>query len=107
MERVAAVQMRPELLKVEANLQSILLSFEEAVKAGARLVVFPECALSGYDLSLNEAQSVAESIPGRFSERLSQACKELDATIMVGILERADDSTCGGNGKTAPTSFNQ
>ncbi len=52
MERVAAVQMRPELLKVEKNLQSILLSFDEAVTAGARLVVFPECALSGYDLSL-------------------------------------------------------
>ena len=90
MERVAAVQMRPELLEVEKNLQSILLSFEEAVTSGARLVVFPECALSGYDLSLNEAQVVAESIPGHLSERLSQACKELDATIMVGILERDD-----------------
>ena len=90
MERVAAVQMRPELLEVEKNLQSILLNFEEAATSGARLVVFPECALSGYDLSLNEAQAVAESIPGHFSERLSQACKELDATIMVGILERDD-----------------
>ncbi len=90
MERVAAVQMKPELLKVEKNFQSILLSFNEAVTAGARLVVFPECALSGYYLSLEEAQTVAESIPGYLSERLSKACQELDAPIMVGILERDD-----------------
>jgi len=88
MIRVAAVQMMPELLKVDKNLQSIILRFEEAVAAGAKLVVFPECALSGYDLSLEEAQSVAESIPGHVSERLSQSCQELGSTIMVGILEK-------------------
>jgi len=90
MERVAAVQMRPELLQAEKNLQSILFNFEEAVTAGAKLVVFPECALSGYNLSLEEAQTVAEGIPGHLSERLVQACQQLDATIMVGILERDD-----------------
>jgi len=90
MERVAAVQMRPELLRAEKNLQSILFNFEEAVTAGAKLVVFPECALSGYNLSLEEAQTVAEGIPGHLSERLAQACQQLDATIMVGILERDD-----------------
>ncbi len=90
MERVAAVQMRPELLQAEKNLEAILFSFEEAVTAGAKLVVFPECALSGYDLSLEEAQTVAESIPGQLSEQLSQTCQNLNATIMVGILEKDD-----------------
>ena len=91
MVRVAAVQMKPEVLYLEKNLQSILLGFEEAVAAGASLVVFPECALSGYDLSLAEAQSMAESIPGPLSERLLQSCKELGATIMVGLLEKDDN----------------
>ena len=90
MERVAAVQMRPELLNLEINLEIVLDKFKQAVTAGARLVVFPECALSGYDLSLEEAQTAAEKIPGPQTERLSQACRELDATIMVGVLEKDD-----------------
>jgi predicted amidohydrolase len=39
-------------------------------------------------LSLPEAQTVAERIPGPQSERLVQICQELKATIMVGLLEK-------------------
>ena len=42
--RVAAVQMEPKLGQIEANLERILDRIAHAANAGARLVVFPECA---------------------------------------------------------------
>ena len=46
--RVAAVQMEPKLGRLETNLERMLDRIADAARAGARLVVFPECALSGY-----------------------------------------------------------
>ena len=45
---VAAVQMEPKFAAPEENLAAILNWAEEASKCGAQLVVFPECALTGY-----------------------------------------------------------
>lgn len=43
--RVAAVQMDPKLGRVEENLDRILGGLEETAGAGAKLTVFPECAV--------------------------------------------------------------
>src|SRR5207302_5384604 len=63
--RIAAVQMEPRLGQVEANRAAILGKLGQAADAGARLVVFPECALSGYGFdSKEEALRYAEPLPG-------------------------------------------
>ena len=46
--KTAAVQMDVKILAPEHNLEQILGRLEQAARAGAKLVVFPECALSGY-----------------------------------------------------------
>ncbi len=46
--RVAAVQMDVAILEKERNLEKILRRTEEGAAAGAELIVFPECALTGY-----------------------------------------------------------
>ena len=48
MTKVAAVQMDVKILAKEYNLERILARFETAARAGVKIVVFPECALSGY-----------------------------------------------------------
>ena len=59
--RVAAVQMDPKLGRLDSNLEQILNWLEPAAVAGARLVVFPECALSGYGFSSRE-EGLAHSV---------------------------------------------
>src|SRR2546430_283757 len=46
--RIAVVQMNPQRSERKVNRNAILERIAQAAQAGAKLVVFPECALSGY-----------------------------------------------------------
>lgn len=90
--KAAAVQMDVRILAKEHNLNHVLSRLEEAAKAGANLVVFPECALSGYCfVSREEAAPVAEEVPGPSTERILAAARRFGCTVLVGLLERAGD----------------
>jgi len=91
--KVAAVQMDIKIFDTGGNLGRILGHLETAAHAGAKLVVFPECALSGYCFtSREEARPVAEPVPGLSTEKLLQATRTLDCTAVVGMLELHGDS---------------
>lgn len=87
MTRFAAVQMESRPLDVEQNLDRVLAGIGRAAEEGVEVVVFPECVLTGYVLSAEEAASVAEPIPGPRTERLSEACREAGLAAVVGTLE--------------------
>jgi predicted amidohydrolase len=90
--KIAAVQMDITLGEVDRNLQAIEDRFREAVGNGAELVVFPECAVTGYCFSnLEEAQPFAQSIPGSTTKRLASLCADLDAFAVFGMLEQDGD----------------
>lgn len=90
--KVAAVQMDVRILDKERNLAKILEHLEAAASAGAKLVVFPECALSGYCFtSAEEARPAAETVPGPSTEKIAAAAKSLSCTALVGLLERVGD----------------
>ncbi|MCL5943112.1 MAG: carbon-nitrogen hydrolase family protein [Actinobacteria bacterium] len=90
--RVAAAQINVKLGDPDANARTVEQMLRRAAAEHADLVVFPECALSGYAFeSLNEAEAVAEKIPGESSRRLSELCTELGIAAVVGLLERSDD----------------
>lgn len=90
--KVAAVQMDVKILDKQRNLEKALANLEAAASAGAKLIVFPECALSGYCFeSKEEAWPVSESVPGPSTEKLASAAKRLDCTAVVGMLERAGE----------------
>jgi len=89
--KVAAVQMDVKILEKDRNLDAVLAFTESAARAGAKLVVFPECALTGYCFrSLDEAAPAAECVPGPSSERIAAEARSRDCTIVVGMLERQD-----------------
>ncbi|HEY49650.1 MAG TPA: carbon-nitrogen hydrolase family protein [Dehalococcoidia bacterium] len=90
--KVAGVQMEPRLLDREENLARCLESMQIAAREGARLIVFPECALTGYMYSsLDEAMPVFETVPGTSTEMLIAACRDLNVYVVVGLLERDID----------------
>lgn len=90
----AAVQMEPLLLQAEANLRRIIDLLNEAIHLGAQVVVFPECALSGYALSAEEAQHIAEPIPGPATQRISQICGRAQVVASIGMIEKGPDGHC-------------
>ncbi len=90
--KIAGVQMNPKILDKEGNLAKCLELVQVTATEGARLIVFPECALTGYCFSsLKEALPVAESIPGPSTDRLIAACRELNVYVVIGLLERHGD----------------
>jgi len=90
--KVAAVQMDVKIFETERNLARVLENLERAAGEGAKLVVFPECALSGYCFtSREEAMPAAETVPGPCTEKIAEAAKRLGVSAVVGMLERAGD----------------
>ena len=90
--KIAAVQMNPRIAKNKENLDKVLLETRVAAQNGAELIVFPECALSGYLFSSREeAVPFTESIPGTSTDRLATCCKELGVYVVVGLLEKDAD----------------
>lgn len=90
--RAGVVQFDPKLGDLEGNLRRCVVWLEEAAAAGCDLVVFPECALSGYMFgSAEETVRCAEPIPGPSTEALAQACARLGVHCVIGVLERDAD----------------
>lgn len=90
--RVAAAQTNPRFADVSANLATLVDRLREAAEAGARLIVFPECALTGYCFeSKAEALRVAEPIPGPSVDAVAEHCRALDVFCVFGLLEKSGE----------------
>jgi predicted amidohydrolase len=101
--RIAAVQTDPKLGDRSGNLARMLDRLAEAADRGARLVAFPECALSGYCFgSRAEALEQAEPIPGPSVDRLASACGERGISAIIGMLERDGDRLFNASALVGP-----
>jgi predicted amidohydrolase len=94
MLRLAAVQMETTPLDPVHNLAKVIEWLEHAAAEGAHLAVFPECALTGYFLTSQEAASMAETIPGPRTEHLAEACQSLGIYAVVGTIEKDASGHC-------------
>lgn len=79
-----------EIGKVAANRAKIIERIKESAGRDARLIIFPECALTGYCFeSLEEAAPFAEAVDGPSAEMIQSACRETGAHAVVGYIERS------------------
>lgn len=86
--KIAGVQFDVQWAQPEANLRRMAEFLRETSAAGARLTVFPECALTGYAFeSRAEARPYAQSIPGPATQHLTEVCARYGAYTVVGMLE--------------------
>jgi len=86
--KIAAVQMDPKIMRNSENLEKILSQTRVAASEGAELIVFPECALTGYVFgSREEAIPFMETVPGPATDKLAATCKQLGVYVVVGLLE--------------------
>jgi len=92
--RVASVQFESARADKDANFRKIEAFTARAAAQGARLVVFPECCITGYwfirHLSVPELAALAESIPaGPSTQRLRALARQHNITIGAGLVEAA------------------
>jgi predicted amidohydrolase len=71
-----------------ANLRRMLAMAEEAARAGARLVVFPECAMAAVGPDGSPA-AVAEPLDGPFVQTLAAAARGHGLALVAGLFETA------------------
>lgn len=91
--KVAGVQMDCRLADRDHNLSTVCARLRQAAGSGARLVIFPECALTGYGFPDREsAWAVAEPLTGASFQRLQAECNDLNVWAVVGFLERDEQS---------------
>lgn len=92
--KLAAVQMEPRIESNSENLDNILVKTRIAMRGNADLIVFPECALTGYLYnSRQEAIPYMETIPGPSTDEVAACCRELNVHVILGLIE-IDGSRC-------------
>ncbi|MGW0065602.1 nitrilase-related carbon-nitrogen hydrolase [Streptosporangium sandarakinum] len=85
---VGAVQLQSAHGDVAANLEAIEDLVAAAAAAGARVVVTPEMALTGYLWSSEEhVRPFAEPVDGSSVRRLTRLCRTTGAWIVLGMPE--------------------
>ena len=87
--KIACVQIDLEIGNVDANRRKIVQRIELASDRGAELVIFPECAITGYCFdSLDEAKPFAEPLDGPSAEAIADVCSRTQTYVVAGFIER-------------------
>jgi predicted amidohydrolase len=103
---IAGVQMDVRLGDRSYNLAAIRSRLRTAADRGARLILFPECALTGYGFeSKAAALRHAEPLPGPLVDALADDCRRLGVWVIVGLLERAGDDLFNASVLVGPDGF--
>lgn len=90
---VAGIQMDIKLGDNAGNVARMIAQLDDPQVASAKVVVFPECAVSGYCFeSRDEAWQHAETIPGPSTQALLDEARRRDKHLVFGMLERDGDS---------------
>jgi predicted amidohydrolase len=86
--QAAVIQFEPRVFAKEANLVALLRLTEEAATGGAKLIVTPEMATTGYCwASREEIASEVEPIPGPTTARFAEIAARYGCWIVVGLPE--------------------
>ena len=90
--RVASVQFESVPADKDANFRTMERFVERAASEGARLIVFPECCITGYwfirNLSSDALARLAEPVfDGPSSQRLQALAQAYGVTIGAGLVE--------------------
>src|SRR5215510_6706679 len=86
--RIACLQMDPIIGEPKYNREQIAEQIERTGTSSAQLVIFPECAVTGYCYdSLEEAARFAEPLHGPSLEMFAKACTRAGCYAIAGFIE--------------------
>ena len=92
--KVAGAQIDIGLADKTGNLDKTLTCCREAAENGARIVIFPELTLTGYNVDDQaEIPPLAETVPGPATDEIRQICRDLDILVLFGLIEKDGDGS--------------
>ncbi|NGQ94976.1 nitrilase [Brevibacillus sp. SYP-B805] len=84
----ACVQFNPILGESDRNIDALLEAVQEAAESGARLIVTPEMATTGYHYESREAIApFVDTIPGYTTSRFEELCRRYAVYVVIGMPE--------------------
>lgn len=98
--KVAAAQVAPVWQNKEATVDKAIKIIEEAARNGAKLIVFPECFISGFPrYSTFETPEItrrkypvllknAVEVPGREVDLLCEVARQNEINVVIGVNEK-------------------
>jgi predicted amidohydrolase len=90
--RIVCRQLTPAIADLEANIDATTAAIRESVTAGARVILLPELALSGYMLSsVDEARTVAITPDHAVFSDWAAAVAKTDGIVIGGFTELGSD----------------
>ena len=91
--KVAAVEFNPAFMEFEKNIQGAVKVSAEAAENGARLIVLPEAAVSGYIYKdLAQFKPYMDTVPGKTTTALAAVTAKYNCYIAIGIAEIDEDT---------------
>jgi predicted amidohydrolase len=90
--RIALAQAAGTPGDVEANLADVRRIAGEAATAGARLAIFPETFLTGYNIGADRLAELAEPVDGPSVRALDEMAADAGLAILCGYAERDGDA---------------
>ena len=89
MPRIALAQIDIAFADRERNLTRMIEVLGQAAAKGAKLVVFPEAALTGYCFeTLDEARPLAEPIPGPSTKAFQKLARRHAVVVIASLFEK-------------------
>jgi predicted amidohydrolase len=86
--KVAAVEFNPAFFEFERNIPRIAAIIEQSAQAGAKIIVLPETATSGYIYKdRKQFDPYLDSIPGKTTDAIEKITKKYDCYVTIGIAE--------------------
>jgi len=86
--KAAAVEYNPQFMEFQKNLPSLSAVVIKAAQEGAKLIVLPETATTGYIYKdRNQINPYLDTIPGATTDTLAKIAKDYQVYIAVGIAE--------------------
>lgn len=89
---LAVDQHRSTPANIDQSLTRISAQARTASAANADLLVVPEASLTGYNIPLATALSVAVSLDSATTEKLQALCQQADIALAYGYIEREGDT---------------
>lgn len=86
--RIAALQMHAIAGDDEANIERIAAAAADAAAGGAKLLIVPELAVTGYGAGQAAFENLASPATGTVAERLSAIARENRIAIVAGFAEQ-------------------
>lgn len=91
--KVATLQYNPTLYEREKNVEEIVELTEEAFQNGAKLVVAPEMATTGYMYKDREdIKPFVDTIPGKTTKQFEKITRKYDGYIVFGMPEVEEET---------------